>query len=171
MNLVSEELKKRDIERVELTRALGRSSQSVFNAWLDEKTELDIDDVIQICRFLKWRPAWGLFQEGPKSAPEDHELALIRNVIALLGDDVRRAVGPVPYVPEVHLKTEIRVIGKALAACLSETDVELPERFWNALESASTLLRQLDVPQVAICRTSQRLGESEQSRDDVGAGE
>lgn len=104
MNLVSDELSKRDIPQVRLTEALGKA-ESAFQRWMHPKKpkRLDVNEIIAICHFFEWRPSWALFGEGPQSDAEAHEIALIRDVIALLGDDARRAVGNAQYVPEPQL--------------------------------------------------------------------
>lgn len=170
MNLVSEELKKRPRgATLALMQFLGRG-QPVFNAWLKDENELDIEDVIQICRFFKWRPAWALFHEGPKSDAEAHELALIRDVIALLGDDVRHAVGNAQYVPVPRLKEQIAETTRRLSALMGQDLVEIPPPIFAVLKSTSTLLRQINVPQVLICRSSQRL-EAVSTIEDVPQGD
>jgi len=80
-----------------------------------------------------------------------------RNITKKPGPRTRKrakhASAPVGYAPVPHLKSELSVVGKGLAAAMSETEVELPARFWTALESVATLLHQLNAPQVAICQT------------------
>ncbi len=151
-------------KQVRVAEAVGRDGPA-FNAWRDGTEKLSVNYAVGICNYLGLCPAWAMFNEGLKTRDEAIIFQDIRLTIASLATDVRRVAEHAQYVPQPHLKSEAELVGTALAAVMSETRAELPDRVWTALESAATLVHHLSAPQVAICRSGLHLEEREQSED------
>ena len=162
--MADERRKALDISKEAFARAAGRAP-SAYAVWEKGKERLSIDAVLGICELLKIRPAWALFGVGPKTDEEEKVLQDVRDVIAGLRAYASLDAAPAEYAPSPHLKSEVEAVSLMLGRVLGETEVELPERVWTALESVATLLRQLDAPQVVLCRMAQREEASGKSED------
>lgn len=126
-----------------------------YSEWLSGVRGMSVDTAVGICEKIDLKPAWAMFDEGPKTEIEAENLDGVRGVIALLSIDARRAVAPAQYVPSPVLMSEVEAVGKELGRVLSNLEEELPEPALLALESVSTLLRRISAPQVAVCRNVQ----------------
>jgi len=157
VSLIDDEIKERGIAQVEITRLVGLKGPA-YNAWRAEKSALSIEQVVAICKFFGWRPAWAMFDEGPKSDAEAENVELIRGVIQSLSTAAQLAVSHVEYLPQPQIKEEISNARKALSAELARSPVELPPPLYAALKSLATALRPIDAPQVSICQVAHRQG-------------
>lgn len=85
------------ITQVALCRHVGRDGSS-YNAWVNGTEAVKIEYAVGMCEMLGLRPAWAMFDEGPKTNDEAKALGEVRQFIATLAPASGAAVqhGPLP---------------------------------------------------------------------------
>lgn len=119
------------------------SSGSAYSEWLSGVRGISCEQAVGLCERVGVRPAWAMFDEGPKSTGELAALGQIRTVIASLLADAQHADAQRQCALPPQTRLEVLEFEKALHLILRGR-MDLPPEVWEVLQSASTLVHHLN---------------------------